>query len=147
MSTQRPTPQSYKMFVYGTLRSGFHNHGLLQTASHIGLGSTVDKYQFNVCKRTRIPHVVFGVPDGVKVIGELYEVPTQAANAIHMMEVQAGYTAKWRTIELRSGIQHRALIFEYNRKWPHEFEQNLFGDYREMNRRANNPGRLSQNCV
>lgn len=32
------------LFVYGTLRKGFHNHNLLDNAKFIGMGISVDKF-------------------------------------------------------------------------------------------------------
>ena len=57
------------IFVYGTLRRGFHNHYYLDHADYIGLGKTVENFAlyYDV-----VPHVV--EKSISQIVGEIYIV-------------------------------------------------------------------------
>ena len=74
------------IFVYGTLRSGFHNHSLLYNSKLIGKGKTKDKYAL----------YSFGVPFLVnepvtQVIGEVYSVSDKTLKHIDSLEMHPNW--------------------------------------------------------
>lgn len=74
-----------KMFVYGTLKSGYSNNGYMRNCTLIGKVKTKDK--FSLYSRG-IPYL--GKEPNYQVIGELYEVPKSELPAIDRLE---GYRA------------------------------------------------------
>ena len=106
--------KTYKLFAYGTLRRGFHNHGLLHGSKFLGRGATQEPMAMAVS---------FGIPftakdpSGVPLVGELYEVTESQIGPIHRMEVMAGYSATWHTV-IVDGQTHRALIYTVPLAWP-----------------------------
>jgi len=92
------------MFVYGTLKQGFHNHFYLEGQEYLGAAVTVD--QTYDIYGTYIP---FLVADGkYKVAGELYSVDANAAEEIDYLE---GYYEK-RQIKVKS--LHDSKIYTAN---------------------------------
>ncbi len=70
-------PQTHRVFVYGTLRRGFSNHGLLATSKFIGEAATLRPYWMITTGPfpVLLDHVPddFGVP-ALAVVGEIYHV-------------------------------------------------------------------------
>jgi gamma-glutamylaminecyclotransferase len=69
----------HQVFVYGTLKQGFHNHHYLQQSTLIGSGKTTEKYVLYV---DRILFVVKDEPVYI-IYGQLYsinDVPVQKFN-------------------------------------------------------------------
>jgi gamma-glutamylcyclotransferase (GGCT)/AIG2-like uncharacterized protein YtfP len=62
------------VFVYGTLKRGFPNHGVLEGARFIGPAFTVGKFHMRCCG---FP-IVFKGQETAQVTGELYYVPSPA---------------------------------------------------------------------
>jgi gamma-glutamylcyclotransferase (GGCT)/AIG2-like uncharacterized protein YtfP len=101
--------KTYKLFAYGTLRRGFHNHVLMHGAKFLGQGQTIENMAMVV---------VHGIPftakdeKGVPLIGELYEISEDQIRPIHAMEVHCGYSATWHSVVVH-GLAHRALIYTF----------------------------------
>ncbi|XP_046403196.1 gamma-glutamylaminecyclotransferase [Ischnura elegans] len=69
----------YKVFVYGTLKSGQPNNNLLSDprngkGTFIGSGKTVTKYPLIIGTRYNIPFLLYKPGTGHNVFGEIYEV-------------------------------------------------------------------------
>ena len=103
---------TYNLFVYGTLRRGFHNHGLMKNAKHICDGTTLDRMRLVVHSGHGIP---FTWKDdcGHPLRGEFYEIQKEDIKPIHYMEVSAGYDAEWVSIILDNGRISLAIIYLY----------------------------------
>lgn len=101
--------KTYKLFAYGTLRRGFHNHVLMHGAKFMGSGKTVENMAMVVMHG--IPFTAKD-PNGKPLTGELYEITEQQITPIHRMEVSCGYSATWHSV-LVDGQTHRALIYTF----------------------------------
>lgn len=72
----------HKVFVYGTLRKGFHNNYLLSTSKMIGNAETIDKYTL----------VAAGIPfvnstkETSTIKGEVYEVSDNVLATLDRLE-------------------------------------------------------------
>ena len=62
------------IFVYGSLKRGFHNEGLLYNAKSLGKAKTVKKYPLVITKNPHYPYLVKEEGKGYEIIGELYRV-------------------------------------------------------------------------
>lgn len=103
---------NYKVFVYGTLRRGFHNHDLMSKAKHICDGRTTDNMRLVVHRSHGIPFT-WKDEGGKPLRGELYDIDEKYLMPIHSMEVSAGYEAKWLPIILDNGETARAIVYLY----------------------------------
>lgn len=72
----------HEVFVYGTLKRGFGNHGYLQSARFIATGRTKNKYALYVAG---IPFVVKDNPVS-NIFGEIYEVDDATLAEIDSLE-------------------------------------------------------------
>jgi gamma-glutamylcyclotransferase (GGCT)/AIG2-like uncharacterized protein YtfP len=103
---------NYKIFVYGTLRRGFHNHHLMSEAKHICDGRTTNNMRLVVHRSHGIPFT-WKDEGGKPLRGELYDIDEKHLMPIHSMEVSAGYEAKWLPIILDNGETARAIVYLY----------------------------------
>ncbi|THB66331.1 MAG: gamma-glutamylcyclotransferase [Desulfovibrio sp.] len=74
--------QTHLVFVYGTLRQGFSNHGLMHGARFLGAARTKESFALYcetipyVCTKTRVS----------PIIGEVYEVDSALLAALDRLE-------------------------------------------------------------
>lgn len=71
MAERETVASAWDVFVYGTLRRGFCNHGYLDTATFLGPATTRDGHAMYLYEG--IPYLVRHEP-GPRVAGELYRV-------------------------------------------------------------------------
>jgi gamma-glutamylaminecyclotransferase len=77
----------HHLFVYGTLKKGFPNHGnYLGSAKQLGKYQTIEKYPLVVCGARYVPCMIYSPGDGHHVEGELYEVDDECLNRIDALE-------------------------------------------------------------
>ena len=83
------TPQTHRVFVYGTLRRGHHNHALLEMSKFIGEAATLRTYWMIT---TGVFPVVldavpgdFGLPP-LAVAGEIYHVDDATLEQLDLLE-------------------------------------------------------------
>ena len=100
-----------KLFVYGTLRPGMHNHHMIEGAAYLGPAKTQQPMALVVSHG--LPHAV-ATASGSVLVGDLFEISKQDLGPAHFMEVGAGYQATWHTVQLDTGELHRAVIYTYN---------------------------------
>ncbi|XP_052253933.1 gamma-glutamylaminecyclotransferase A-like isoform X2 [Dreissena polymorpha] len=79
------------IFVYGTLKTGLHNHHLMTTGSkghccYLGTAVTSGKFPLIVATRFNIPFLLFAPDHGYHVAGELYEVDDAQVAALDKLE-------------------------------------------------------------
>jgi gamma-glutamylaminecyclotransferase len=73
---------SHNIFVYGTLRSGFHNNYLLMNAKLIGKGKTKTKMAMFI---SGIPYVNRSSPE-YQIVGEVYSVDDSTLKRLDSLE-------------------------------------------------------------
>ena len=76
--------KKHRVFVYGTLKRGIHNHHLLEQSTFVGNAYTVDTF--------RMFHVGFPIiffdnhPDAKSVFGEVYDVDDDTLKRLDRLE-------------------------------------------------------------
>lgn len=76
--------KKHRVFVYGTLKRGVHNHHLLSSAEFVGNAYTLDQF--------KMYHVGFPViresdhPDAKSVYGEVYDVDDDTLKKLDRLE-------------------------------------------------------------
>ena len=63
--------KTYKVFVYGSLMRGFHNHGYLEDAKFVK--ATVTKEKYRMVSMNQFPALIKGQKD-YEIYGEVYEI-------------------------------------------------------------------------
>ena len=76
---------SHILFVYGTLRKGQANHGLLKDALFLGNAKTQDKYGLYVLPHG-VPYATYNGSQLVAVSGEVYIVDEVTLEAVDRFE-------------------------------------------------------------
>lgn len=74
------------IFVYGSLKRGFHNESLLYNAKSLGKVKTVKKYPLIVTKNVHYPYLVKEEGKGYEIIGELYRVKKNELEKLDQFE-------------------------------------------------------------
>jgi len=95
------------VFVYGTLRSGHHNHSLIRKSRKIGLGKTKEKYALY---HTSIPFL-YEDEKIHQVIGELYEVNSATKEDLDMLEGHPVFYRRKRVPVLVDDKQYTAWLY------------------------------------
>ncbi|XP_010485623.1 PREDICTED: putative gamma-glutamylcyclotransferase At3g02910 [Camelina sativa] len=91
MTPAKQTTTTTLVFTYGTLKTGFSNHVLMQDlirsgdASFIGVYKTLDKYPL-VCGPYRVPFLLNKPGSGHHVTGELYAVSPRGLSRLDELE-------------------------------------------------------------
>jgi gamma-glutamylcyclotransferase (GGCT)/AIG2-like uncharacterized protein YtfP len=90
----------HRVFVYGTLKRGIHNHRLLEKSQFIGEAFTVEKFRmYNVGFPVLRP-----ADDGKSVFGEVYDVDDDTLANLDRLEGEGHmYDRKTVTVYLTSG--------------------------------------------
>ncbi len=103
--------KKYKVFVYGTLKKGFHNHHLLEGhegKDAIALG--IELYEG--------PGIPFAKEGDGKIMGELYEVDCNSLEKLDQLEGHPFfYCRKLKAIECE-GKKQKAYIYIYDKIKP-----------------------------
>lgn len=126
----------YKVFVYGTLMSGFENHGYLYRSDCLGKGLTLNKYHLTA---SFIPYVSETEHKNSNYIyGEVYEVDDQTLRELDLLEGHPrNYTRKEIDVRLDNGSVEKCWIYFNNRDVGHtEIESGNYYLYRFSTERA-----------
>lgn len=104
-----------KIFVYGTLKSGHINHGLLGDSKLVGIGLTCSRYRM-FCNGA-FPMICKNRSLGYQITGELYDVDDETlARLDQLEETDSGTHIRDTTaVDLASGIWDRGYIYVWNR--------------------------------
>lgn len=73
------------IFVYGTLKQGFSNHGLMQDSQYVASARTVERYPM-VNINGIFPYMYEQPGEGFRVLGEVYEVTTNTMERLDWLE-------------------------------------------------------------
>lgn len=96
-----------KMFVYGTLKSGYGNNILLQNERKIGNAETVDSY---IMKAGGIPYV-FKDKKLSTIKGELWEVDKDTLPSIDRLEGHPNWYKREKINVISNDKEHSAWIY------------------------------------
>ena len=103
--------KEYLVFVYGTLRRGGANHGLLEGAQFISEAATEGKYTLLVAPETRIPYLA-PEPHRVHIHGELYAVNSKTlADLDHIEGHPHHYLRVQIPVVTENGMRHEAMVY------------------------------------
>ena len=95
--------------VYGTLRRGFNNHGLIRDANFLDSGHTVKEYAM-ICEG--IPYVKSNHTEGKNIAVEVYAVSNEQFRDMDRLEGHpTWYTRKEVPITLDNGIVAQAWLY------------------------------------
>ena len=78
-----------RVFVYGTLKSGFGNHSLLSNATFLGTHNT-DR-AFKMLNLGSFPALIESTKCGYSIYGEVYEVDQDTLRSLDMLEGYPGF--------------------------------------------------------
>lgn len=130
------------LFVYGTLRKGFHNHYFLENdnVKFIGSGETIDK--FAMCVKTSsiflnrkynisIPFVTRS-PSISTIKGELYLVPNMLLKAIDILEGHPFFYEREKVIVKVNDKLYNAWMYFYNKDLDFNIHTIPNGDFKEI---------------
>src|ERR1700678_1575618 len=103
---------THRVFVYGTLKSGFSNHYLLEGCEFVGAAATVPTYKMI---ENDFP-VIMPDPKGNALAGEIFIVDDDTLARLDQLEREgSSYDRKLIDVSLRlprgGGLPHNALIF------------------------------------
>jgi len=80
------TERTHRVFVYGTLKTGFPNHHYMRGATCIGGGRTSDAYPLVVGGAWFTPYLLPEKGSGHRVKGEVWDVPEHLMPALDHLE-------------------------------------------------------------
>lgn len=80
------TEPMHRVFVYGTLKRGFPNHGYMTGATFVAEARTVDAYPLVVGGMWFTPYLMPEKGDGHQVKGEIWDVPEHMMPALDELE-------------------------------------------------------------
>lgn len=105
----------HAIFVYGTLKRGFPNHGLMQGARFIAEALTAEHYPMVVQGQTYSP-VIFPEPGtGHRIVGELWEVDDAQLAALDELEsthLPTGYIRETINVESQARVVTAWVYFK-----------------------------------
>ena len=107
-----PKPK-YKLFVYGTLKRGFHNDHFLKNARYLGRAVTKERYPL-IAPKVWYPYMIDAKGEGEMVEGELYEIDHPTLKRIDRLEEYPRYyDRKEIKVTDEKGCEHDALCYFY----------------------------------
>lgn len=90
-----------KIFVYGSLKKGFHNHHILDKADFLGKGETVERYPMFEVEKEEYPYLLDIFHYGAEnIVGEVYEVDEKLLKRIDYFEGVPEYYFR-KTIQIK----------------------------------------------
>ena len=103
------------LFVYGTLKNGFHNHHLLEDAEFVCSAITKQKYPM-VNIEEYFPYLIDVEGDGYYIEGEVYKINEEI---LAMLDILEGYPDLYNRHKLAVkslGIELQAITYFVNEK-------------------------------
>ena len=108
-------PDGYHyVFVYGSLKNGFHNNRILHYSEFLGAFRTKDP-DWRMISFNAFPGVLFSFLDGSHVDGELYIVDDEDFKRLDSLESNGSFYTR-EEIELE-GFEHPAWMYVLNQEY------------------------------
>lgn len=104
----------HRMFVYGTLKRGFPNHGLLDGAQFVGEATTIHRYPMIVQGTHFSPVMIPEEEQGHRIRGEVWDVDDERLAALDHLEsthLPTGYIRKRIRVVLEGGTSCDAWVY------------------------------------
>lgn len=76
--------------MYGTLKTGFGNHHLIENQSYIGHANTIEKYNMMSYVRSSFP-ILLEHEQKAYTAGELYDIDDEALNRVDRLESNGSF--------------------------------------------------------
>ncbi len=95
----------FRVFVYGTLKRGFDNHGILVKSKFISTAKTLHSYPL-ICKYPSFPYLIDGEGEGFCVHGEVYDVSSQTMLRLDELE---GYPEHYTKREIEVVLEDKTI--------------------------------------
>jgi len=118
------------LFVYGTLKNGFHNHQLLEDAEFICSATTKQKYPM-VNIEEYFPYLIDEEGEGCHVEGEVYKIDEKILAILDILEGYPDLYNRHKITVKSLGIELQAITYFVNEKIDYQnlellesFEQN-----------------------
>jgi len=100
-----------QIFVYGTLKSGFHNHHYLKNATFIDKATTLYKYPMILACQA-FPHLINAKGKGHYIKGEVYSIDNETMLKIDELEgVPEHYYGECIDVRLQNGDNLRVKTY------------------------------------
>ena len=116
-----------KIFVYGTLKRGFHAHSLLSSAPSSFYSEIRTSKDYHLYDVGSFPGLIFDSSiEGQGVLGELYEVPEAAFKSLDRYECVSTGLFRREIIELEDGTKCSAYIFNSNLDNSHIIDEGVW---------------------
>jgi gamma-glutamylcyclotransferase (GGCT)/AIG2-like uncharacterized protein YtfP len=129
----------HKLFVYGSLKQGFGNHGLLKNSKYLGTYDTSDAI-YQMVSLGGFPGVIQldGQDEHCYILGELYEIDDATLARIDMLEGNGHfYTRKVIDLSETDDIVE-AWMYLLPKNFLDERSESCYSRYRvELNERTN----------
>lgn len=108
------------VFVYGTLKRGFSNHGLLSEARFLGEGLTIPKFAMY---KVGFPVLMESNGSVGRITGELYEVSARTLERLDMLEgVGRMYTREKVRVMTTDGVTEAMIYIGHPGMWMHRLQ-------------------------
>jgi gamma-glutamylaminecyclotransferase len=101
------------IFVYGTLKQGFHNHHLVEDAEFICEATTKEKYPM-VNTEKYFPYLLNEKGVGHHIKGEVYRINTATLAMLDILEGYPDLYTRETIIVLSKGIELTTLVYFLN---------------------------------
>lgn len=105
----------HRVFVYGTLKRGFPNHGLMRAATFVDTGLTVERYPMIIQGRGFSPVMLPEAGQGHRIVGEIWEVDDTQLAALDELEsthLPTGYVRETIAVETPGGLLNAWVYFK-----------------------------------
>lgn len=100
-----------QIFVYGTLKSGFHNHHYLKNANFIDRATSLYRYPM-ILKYPAFPHLINAKGKGHYIKGEVYSIDNETMLKIDELEgVPEHYYRECIDVRLQNGDSLRVETY------------------------------------
>lgn len=112
------------IFVYGTLKQGFHNHYLLEDAEFISEAKTKQQYPM-VNTEEYFPYLIDEAGKGYSIEGELYRIDEEILTMLDILEGYPEHYDRKKIKVVSLGIEVTAIVYFLNEKIDYQDEELL----------------------
>jgi len=112
------------LFVYGTLKQGFHNHYLLEDAEFICKAATKEKYPM-INTEEYFPYLINEAGKGYNIEGELYQIDEEILSVLDILEGYPEHYDRKKIKVVSRGIKVAAIVYFLKEEISYQDEQLL----------------------